>query len=530
MTSENPAASAPETPLFRRAALALLAILVAGLCARILDYPLNRDEHLFVTAAAQLPEWRLYADLGFNHLPNLPHLLSTFIQVSGIDSPLLAGRLLTFAFWLMALLALWLIGRRLQAGGLAIFTALLLLLGNVMLLGEPGMLASNNLAPIPFALLAFWFLHKGLDEERASALSVFIAGILVSLAIGLKSNYVFLAPCLAVTVLFAPAGRTFLRRLTHGLVPLALGGLVGGLPVLAYFLQNPDALMAHTFRYFTELHSAYWMQSAAGPQVATIAQRIVLAEQMWLANTSLLALVGTAALLLIQVLQGGTAAARAALGRWPLLLALALMVCGGAVAFVPKPSFPQYFVPPLPFLILAFLVAASQLRPEQRGAARPILWAMAALALAGSVSRLLPDLPRLAAPGSLSVVRLHGQSQELARQAGLLPGEKVATLSPVLALEAGLGIYPEFAAGPFVYRVAEFIPARDRNHYRAVSPARLAGFLDRDPPAAILFEHAEVPDPAFAAYAAANDYRPVATAPNQKGAPFVLLIRHGRRQ
>ncbi len=529
MTSDSSAESAADPPFYPCAAAALLAILIAGLLARILDYPLNRDEHLFVTAAAQLPQWRLYTEIGFNHFPNLPHLLSAVLQLSGADSPLLAGRLLTFGFWLLTVIALWHLGRRLGAGSLATFAAVLLLLGNVLLLGEPGMLASNNLAPIPLALLAFLFLLRGLNEARAVPLWTFAAGVLVSLSIGFKSNYVFLAPCFAMTALLAPAARSLIQRLVSGLLPLALGGLVGGLPVLAYFVQDPDALLAHTFRYFTELHTAYWAGSATETQVSTVAQQVVLAEQMWLSNASLLCLVGIASLLLMAAMQGGKAA-RETLGRWPLLLALTLAACGTVVAFIPKPSFPQYFVPPLPFLVLGFLIAASLLKPEQHKAARPLLLAIAALALAGSGSRLLPDLPKLATPDRLEVVRLHSQSRALAGQAGLPAGAKVATLSPVLALEAGLTIYPEFAAGQFVYRVARYIPADDRRHYRAVAPAGLAALLDRDPPTAILFETAEPPDPAFVAYAASRGFRPAPATGAQTEAPFRLLIRRGQSE
>jgi hypothetical protein len=528
MSSESSEASAAGARLYRRAAAGLLAVLLAGLLARILDYPLNRDEHLFVTAAAGLPYWQLYADLGFNHFPNLPHLLSTVLWVSGIDSPLLAGRLLTFGFWLMSLFALWRLGRKLDAGSLATFTAVVLLLGNVLLLGEPGMLASNNLAPIPLALLGFLFLLYGLDPVRGLPLHIFNAGMLVSLAIGFKSNYVFLAPAFALAVLLVPSDRPWFRRLLLGVVPLALGGLVGGLPVLGYFWQDPEALLAHTLRYFTELHAAFYASTATPDHAMSLAQRVILAEQIWFSGASLLALAGTAMLLLIPALHGSKAAARQALGHWPLLLAAALAACGCVVAFIPKPSFPQYFVPPVPFLLVAFLIAASLLKPAQRRAARPVVLTLAALALLGSVSRLLPDLPKLAAPGRLEVVRLHGQSQDLAARAGLRGGEKVATLSPVLALEAGLAIYPEFAAGPFIYRVAQYIPAADRKHYRAVAPAELAKFLDRDPPAAILFETAEAPDPAFLAYAAARGYDSVGSAAEQAQAPFVLLIRHGQ--
>lgn len=528
MTAQSKIEGATSWPLGRRITWILFVVLIAGLFARILDYPLNRDEHLYIPAAAQLPFWHLYTEIGYNHLPNLPHLHSAVIQLTGIDSAMLAGRLVTFTFWLAALFALVRLGKRLGAGDLATFTALLLLLGNVLLLGEPGMMASNNFAPIPFAMLAFLFLLRGLDEASASPRDVFVAGVLVSLAIGFKSIYIFLAPCFALTVLLAPAARSLPQRLVKGMLPLALGGAIGGLPVLAYFVQDPDALIAHTFRYFTELHSAFYAATATSAHVMTIAQRVVLAEQVWLSSASLLSLIGVAALMLVPLVHGGRAAAKSALWRWPLLLALALAACGFVFAFTPKPSFPQYLVPPMPFLLLALLVAAGLLKAEQRLAARPVLLALAALALIGSVSRLLPDLPKLASPGKLEVVRLHKQSRDLARQAGLKPGDKVATLAPVLALEAGLRIYPEFGAGPFVYRVAEYIPAEDRRHYRAVTPAGLAEFLDKDPPAAILFETAEEPDPAFVAYAAARGYQPAAPTLGKNKAPFRLMVRGGQ--
>ena len=502
----------------------LLALLLAGLLARILNYPLNHDEQLFLTAAAQLPSWRLYDDLGFNHFPNLPYLLSAILGVTDTGYLLLTGRIVVFLGWLAALAALWLLGRRLGAGPLASVTALLLLLGNVLLLGQPGMLATNNLLTIPFALFGLYFLLRGLDREAPSPVSVFLAGVFVSLAIGFKANYIFLVPPFASAVLLAPSQRPLVQRVVKGVVPLALGGLIGGIPVLAYLASDHESLLAHTLRYFTELHAAYWANSDI-PQISSVAKRVVLAEQIWLSNANLLALCAVIALLIMPKFrkEGAGDADRPQL--WPLLVVLGLIGLGVVVSFVPKPSFPQYFVPPVAFIIVALLVAAGRLNRAERAYARPLLLAVAILAVAGSASRLLPELPQLANPAKLTAVRLHRESSDLLQGAGLRPGDKVATLAPVYALEAGMAIYPELAAGPFVYRVAQYIPASDRKYYRTTSESGLHAFLDADPPAAVLTGDEGPLDRNFETWAVARGYRHVSGPKSKDWEGFRLYLR-----
>jgi hypothetical protein len=154
-----------------------MVLMFAGLAGRLLTYPLNRDEHLFIASSAELPHGELYRDLGYNHLPNLPYLLSGIYRVTGTEHLLLTGRIVMLLFWVAALVALWLIGRVLNAGVVAITVAMVLLMGSVLLLGEPGMLVTNNFLPIPLALLAFYFLLRGLDEKSPSAASVFFSGV-----------------------------------------------------------------------------------------------------------------------------------------------------------------------------------------------------------------------------------------------------------------------------------------------------------------------------------------------------------------
>src|SRR3546814_8534041 len=79
----------------------------------------------------------------------------------------------------------------------------------------------------------------------------------------------------------------------------------------------------------------------------------------------------------------------------------------------------------------------------------------------------------------------------------------------------------EFAAGPFVYRIADHIPAADRRHFRTTSASRLPAFLDADPPQAIIVKNNGRSDGELRDYAIANGYRPV--APDRSGELSVLV-------
>jgi hypothetical protein len=67
-----------------------------------------------------------------------------------------------------------------------------------------------------------------------------------------------------------------------------------------------------------------------------------------------------------------------------------------------------------------------------------------------------------------------------------VPAGTVVTLSPLYALQAGLDIYPELSAGPFGYRVAWLMPAKERSEYHLMSPHDLVARMRTAPPEAIL--------------------------------------------
>ena len=479
--------------------------LYAGLCGRILSYPLNRDENLFVTAGAMVFGNDLYTHLGYNHLPYLAWGLGTLFRLSGTEHFLLTGRIVICLGWLATILALRLIAFQLNAGFTAFFCAACLFLGNVLLLGSPGMLVSNNLVPIPLALFALAALIRGMDEEAPSSAACFIAGLLVSCTIGLKANYIVIAPVIALATLLAPPTRPLAQRFTLASLPLALGGIVGALPILVLVFRDPGAFFAHTLRSFTQLQPAYWAASHE-PKVIGVAAKVLLAESIWAANTTLLAMVGIAGLLALPLLRGAPRRARLMVSDWPVVLCLSLALVGFVIAFVPSPAFPQYFVPPIPFLILAVIALRARCEPLDRPPARALLAALALLAMTCSASRLAPGLLQLARPAAWAPIALNRDMHAMAREAGLSPNASAATLTPVLALEAGLSVPREFAAGQFVYRVAPFIPADDAIHYTTTSPRHLAAFLEQSAPEAILTSGEEALEEPFDTFARTHGY------------------------
>lgn len=504
-------------PIWRTAGLAALAVAVLGLIGRMLSYPLNRDENMFVSVAQGLTNGDLYRDLGYNHLPNLAYLYSGIFEISGSQSYLLVARLVVAAFWLLALFFLWRLARHEGSGFPAFLVAASTLVCSTLLLGAPGMLATNNFIPVALVFPATLLLFKGIDGEEHSPMALFGAGAVASLAIGFKANYIFLAPFFALAVLIAPKGSTLGQKITYGLLPLGLGGIAGGLPALMHLLADPDAFFAHTLRYFTELQVAYWDQSDA-PKTVSLKDKILLAQSIWFANTSLLALVLIGTQMAVLATLGGLRS----LIDWKVLLLSAMALCGYIVAFIPSPSFVQYFVPPLPFLVLLILVLAGKL-PANASRTIGLLCAVAtALALVNATPRLGPGLASLLKPSSWSTTGLGTAVRKAGQDAGLEPGDRVATLSPILALEGGYSIYPEFAAGQFVYRTAPFMTADDRTLYRTTSPAELDSFLDADPPAAILIHLGEPMEADFARYAGARNYR-LATGSDTNGA-FELYV------
>src|SRR3546814_3584465 len=134
--------------------------------------------------------------------------------------------------WIATVAALALIAHRYTRSPLVQAFAALLVVTNVTRLGNAGMLVTNNLMPVPFALFGLYFFLRGVDHADPDWRVLVLAGAFLALAIGFKANYVFVLPPFVFAALFVPTTVTFRRRLSRVLLPMLAGGLIGGAPTL----------------------------------------------------------------------------------------------------------------------------------------------------------------------------------------------------------------------------------------------------------------------------------------------------------
>lgn len=495
---------------WQRLAVALAAgLILIALFSRIMNYPLRHDEQSYLPAGILFPAAALYGDINYNHLPNLPILLSCIFGLFGTEHYLLAGRVLTFTCWLAMIGAAMLIAWRWTLDYWVVALSGLLLVTNTTLLGPAGMLVSNNLLPVPFVLLGLYFFLSGVDRPVPDWRLCVLSGLFLALGIGFKVNYVFVLPPFVLAAFFLPRQRPFALRLRYTVAPMLVGGIIGGAPTLYYLLTAPGEFLSHVLRWHQTAHRIFWGESG-DPKILTFAEKIQLAETVWLAGAVLLSLVAVAAFGLMSLLSGDRRSRLSERLGWPAGLVFGLVVMGAGISFIPTPSFPQYFVPPMAFLVVLAVLLYARLDMGRRTAARPLLMALTVLALMTGASRLAADAAKILTPSQWTGLRVHRLAADMAVKVRAAGGNaKVATLSPVYPLEAGLKIYPELAAGPFMYRTADLIKPADRKYFRLVSEAGLPAFLDADPPAAILVGLEGEQDNGLRSYAAARGYRKV---------------------
>lgn len=486
----------------------LTGLAIIALFARIMSFPVRHDEQMYVPVGMLLRHGDLYRDFGFNNLPNLPLLLGLSVELTGTDHYLLAGRLVVFTGWLFALVAMGLLVWRASGSRAAALLGALLLATNPVLAGPAGMLATNNFLPLPFAIAATALLIAGLDHPLPRPWLIAGAGLCVGIAAGFKANYAYLIPLFGIAALLAPWRSGWRIWAMRSLLPLAVGGVVGSLPVLYYLLRDPHGFLVHVIHYHRGPHIAYWMANIAldGEKIMTLPGKVALAAKVWIGGG--VGFIFAAAFLLGVMLLRDARGRDAARSTWPVCLMLAIVAGGIFMSFVPTPAFPQYYVPPIPFVIALVAMFYGRLGSTRRAKVAPYLIVVAAAIALWGMPRLLIKLPQIVRPAGWASNVVHDAGVRLAGQmAAHGVRGRVATLAPLYPMEGGLPLYTELTAGPLVYRVGDLIPLEDRPYYRLVSPTSIGRLLEAQPPAAILVGQEGELDAPFIAYARQHGYR-----------------------
>ncbi len=500
---------ADKALLLRIAFAALGIVFILALFTRIMMEDLRHDEHMFVAGGAVLGKLSLYGDYSYSHLPNLALFFAGLFELTGSTHYLLVARISLFATWMLLLLGMYLTATKLSGSRAVGLFGAILLICDQLFVSHVGMVVSNNIYAATLAVYGLLFFLSGLETSKRRSFWIGLAGLVLSLGAGVKANFIVFVLPIALAAFVMMPGLSLRHRFLTIVLPLAIGGAIGALPTFAYFLVEGEVMLFNVFEFHTGPHREYWSEPARAADVTglNLPSRVFYAYQLWSSGSTLLIFLGALGLATIVTLRRGLFEAIAGFVEGHTLLIASLALAGIAICFPVSPSFPQYYMPPIPFVILLIAALYGRLTVEESRMAAPLLCTLALAAVILGGPRLMSDLRALASSDRWTPFKVHALAEDIGNAVrGSGVSGPIATLVPIYALEAGLDIYPEFATGPFYYRIGDYLTPEERSAFSVTSPSTLDDLFSENPPAAILTGFEGKLDIPFERYAADKGY------------------------
>jgi len=490
----------------RRATLILLALCWLVCFATTMTEPVNRDEHMYLSAASLLGEHRLYVDFAFLQTPYSAWVYQAVAFVAPGDWVLLPARLLKTLVTAGMILMLFALLKRLGARSLLAAILAILLFQDALIRDMAGLARNYDFAQM--AILGAFLLLPLQRDDPSGARRLLAVGALATAAAGFKLTYAPLSVLALLWPLFMGIGG---RKSV--LIWVGLGGLLGLLPLLVSLIGVDIRAVRFNLLEYHYVNAEFHALEGYRPHAtiidrATQAWGLLLAQEHWpLTGITLLSLgLGLSSWRWSGARTPGKRQNRAVTLAWLFIAAAAVM------AVAPRPLQTSYLAPVFYGLTMVIAAHAGRLS-MRRGRA---LVVVCGLASAIGIVIHFGDARDLAAsalkPSEWTGVQVHRSGRELT---ALVQGEEqrpVATTHPIYVLEAGLPLYPELGAAEFAWRSGSLLSPEQRKLYSVASSETLDTLLREHPPGAILIETAAPWDGPLASWAEDQGWRRIAPA------------------
>lgn len=454
----------------------LLALLLFSLGIGCLSRSFNHDEGQFVASGALLAREGLlpYIDYPYFHLPNLVFVYAALFSTNNFL--LLTARSFNICCaWLLLVLIYGMTAsafRFLREKRWIIAAAIALFLACHQLFRFTAGRAWNHDLPMLASVAALVAFFQALKPNGRRGWMT-ASGALLGLAAGTRLTFLpLVVPFLVLTLMFRRPNARF-----RGTIIFLVAFTLAMLPTLVLFATAPRVFLFDNLTCNGTLNLRF--RELKNPD-GMIASKLLFPFKQLKSPATLLLVASFGFFGCWCPLRKGwrNAFRSPEISAWLLLVPFALLG-----AFLPTPSYRQYYYEPVPFLLLGATYGIA--RFWNRSADQVKIFRTLAAVLVVSLLELLPALWRanvFAGIDRWPVWSIHRVGLEMRNRAR--PGP-VLTLSPIYPLEGGATIYPQFCTGPFAWRIAPFVPGEDKRRYGLVDRRELeAFFLER--PAAIL--------------------------------------------
>ena len=487
-----------------------------------LDSTAHFDEYQYLMAAALWPDLALYRDFHYSQTPYFPVALSWWMEWFGGESPNWAAKVFNVIWAQIFVVVLWLLCRWIARSAL-IATLITFAVTASPVLSLVLAIVRNDMMAVALAAggVGLVLLASDVDKPWRARSFVFFGGLLLALSVGTKQSMAFLAlAALAFTLFVAGSGPFAKRALTLGL-PLALGGFLGGLPMLALALADWPNFLFATTEFHRTAHAA-WTLRGGRPYLVEFEWTLYRLVKYLIAGSSIILAIclGMVFCLELPRLGRSTLLSRQTREGQAMLFVLLGLAFGVPVMLLAKPMHVHYPAPLLLLLAVGCAAAAYRAWQSAVSARSRLAYRATAAALFGFALWFA-----LFNPIGFGHPLHHGAYFHLFRWIGppeqtwaatraariradfrevLGPPDRnvcIATLMPFYPVEAGYNTFRELAGSPFFYRTNEIYEPSRLRELNGIAPAEVESWLARNEVQAVLVGFGANLDGAFRAYA-----------------------------
>ena len=312
------------------------------------------------------------------------------------------------------------------------------------------------------SLLAISAMAILLFCKKPNAWHWLAAGLLAGLATGGRLTFSPFAGLLPLTALLWTS-IPMRTRLFH-LISCGLGVALALLPSAWLYLQSPESYLFGNFE-FPRLPLLEADNSRILKTITPWRKLRFFFKEIFLSHLPLA--LSTIALGILYLRQKKI--------PWHWIVPTLALVAG---AFAPSRYEMQHFyiVAPLAALLIACFLKTAPI---------PAIHCLAGAAVISCLigGKIFLQSAQLFHPQDWDVTRIHQQGIDLRSK---VPGGKILTLGPIVALEGGFSIYPQLATGRFGWKFAYLVPQPRRSDLHLLADVDLAAALAKDPPVGII--------------------------------------------
>jgi len=460
-----------------------LAILVLSFTIFInsMTKAIGHDEQMYCTAAVLLSQGKMiYRDFSYvAQMPYHPLLCAAVFKILHTTYYLLTARILSVLFDVLTIVCIFGIYRNVFrvfpiTGSLFGLAGALLYQLNPFVDYTSGFAWNHNFV-IFSAALSYWILQSTDFTKETKYLRIAAISALLTLGTCMRITTGFVQLLFFIFLLARPA-ESAKQKIKNILPFLITAGIILIWP-LYVIASAPRAFYLNLFsipvlnsHWLHKVGIFYWKFEMLSYFFTIPASYLVI----------LIAIYLSAALLFTHRQQTISSVATA-------MPAVLVAITFFSIAFIPLTIWPQYFAAPFFFLIISFaypLLHLRQLVSDKAFGIAAVLITACVMITITSHLMVFTRLPCLFSPQKWTPIQTHKTSMDISEKVKY--PKLVLTLAPLYAIEGGCNIYPEFSAGPFVYRIANVLSPAERQITHTAGSEMLDELVKDRPPSALI--------------------------------------------